>query len=352
MKDIYELISEQLNKKESFVLATILKKLAPAPREEGTKMLIRKDFSIGGTIGGGILEAMTIKLSAKVFEDGLYIIEDFIMPDKDDACLGMVCGGDISMLLEYVDYRDSQMVDMFRKAIELKQRGTDFVMITKLSEDRRRIKGSDKWICTETGFYGMENDEISEIIKDIREDFNGTKIKEVPIGKEIYLIEPFFNIESVHIYGAGHMAQRIAEITKKLGFYTVVMDDREEFANRERFETADEVKLIQSFNNLENYDMINGNSYIIIVTRGHVYDKDVLTQMLKTDSKYIGMIGSMSKRECIYNNLLNEGFTSEDLERVHCPIGLNIHAQTPEEIAVSIAAELIKVKREPKNEKR
>lgn len=352
MKDIYELINEQIEKKESFVLSTILRKAGSAPREEGTKMLIRKDFSIGGTIGGGISEAMTIKLAAKVFDDTQYIIENFVMSNKDAAGLGMVCGGDISVLLEYVDCSDSQMVDIYKKAIELKHCGTDFVMITKLSGDSGSIKGSDKWICTETGFYGIENEEIWGTIKNIRENFKETKIKEVFIGKEKYIIEPFFNVESVHIFGAGHVAQKIADITKMLGFYTIVMDDREEFANRERFETADEVRVVQSFNNLENYDIINGSSYIVIVTRGHAYDKDVLAHALRTDAKYIGMIGSRSKREHVYNNLLSEGFTSEDLERVHCPIGLNIYAQTPEEIAVSIAAELIKVKRGPKNEKR
>ncbi|HOR84927.1 MAG TPA: XdhC family protein [Bacillota bacterium] len=352
MKDVYELINEQLDKKESFVLATILKKSGSAPREEGTKMLVRKDFSIGGTIGGGISEAMTIKLSAKVFDSGMYIIENFVMSGKDAAGLGMVCGGDISVLLEYVDCSDTQTVDIFRKATELKGCDSDFVMITRLPEGQKRIKGSDKWICTETGFYGPENEKILGIIKGIREDFGGTRIRELFVGKERYMIEPFFNVESVHIYGAGHVAQKLADLTKNLGFYTVVTDDREEFANRERFKTADEVKVIPSFNNLANYDTINSNSYIIIVTRGHAYDKDVLAQMLRTDAKYIGMIGSRSKREYVYNGLLNEGFTSGDLERVYCPIGLNIHAQTPEEIAVSIAAELIMVKRGPQNEKR
>ncbi|MGI6702776.1 MAG: XdhC family aldehyde oxidoreductase maturation factor [Clostridia bacterium] len=352
MKAIYKLINKQLDKNESFVLATILKKSGSAPREEGTKMLIRKDFSIGGTIGGGISEAMTIKLAVKVFENGEYIIEDFVMSNKDAAQSGMICGGDISVLLEYVDCSDSRTVDIYKKAIELKHGSTDFVMITKLSGDNRRIKGSDKWICTETGFYGTENEEVREVAKHIREDFAGTRIKVWSVGKEMYIIEPFFDIESVYIYGAGHVAQKIADITKKLGFYTVVMDDREEFANRERFKTADEVRVIQSFNNLGNYDIIDDNSYIIIVTRGHAYDKDVLAQMLRTDAKYIGMIGSRSKRDYVYNSILNEGFTPDDLKRVHCPIGLNIYAQTPEEIAVSIAAELIKVKRGPQNERR
>jgi xanthine dehydrogenase accessory factor len=352
MEDIYELVKKQLDKKESFVLATILKKSGSAPREEGTKMLIRRDFSIGGTIGGGLAEAMTIKLAARVFENGAYTIENFMLSNKDAAQQGMVCGGDISVLLEYVNCYDSRMVDIYKKAIELKHGGNDFVMITRLPDNNRRIKGTDKWICTETGFYGTENEEVLEVVKHVREDFSGTKIQEVTVRGERYIIEPFFDIESVFIFGAGHVAQRIADITKKLGFYTVVMDDREEFANRERFETADEVRVIQSFNDMENYDIIDSSSYIVIVTRGHAFDKDVLAQVLRTDAKYIGMIGSRSKREHVYNSLLNEGFTPSDLERVHCPIGLNIYAQTPEEIAVSIAAELIKVKRGPQNERR
>lgn len=350
MRGIYEQIHEQLVKKESFVLATILKKSGSAPRQEGTKMLVRKDFSIRGTIGGGMTEAMVIKLSARVFEYGGYMIEDFSMSNKEASCLGMVCGGDISVLLEYVDCNDAGVIGLYNKTIALKQDKTDFVIITRISEDQKKTSGSGKWICTETGFFGEENEEVQGVVKKIRESFAEIKIHEVVLGKESYLIEPFFNYESVYIFGAGHVAQKIAELTKKLGFYTVVMDDREEFANRERFNTADEVKVMTSFNNLSEYVKINNNCYIIIVTRGHAYDKEVLAQVLRTDAKYIGMIGSRGKRDYVYNSLLNGGFTSQDLERVHCPIGLHIYAQTPEEIAVSIAAELIKVKRGPRND--
>lgn len=350
MKDICEQVFELLKEKQAFVMATILTKSGSAPREEGTKMLIKRDFSIIGTIGGGILEALTMKLSSSVFDTKEYVIKDFALSNKDASSIGMVCGGDVTVLLEYIDPLDKNVVKIYEKARELKKNGTRFVMITKLSEKNPYLSGRDKWICTETGFYGIEGNEIQFITKSIREDFNTIKIKLLK-EKERYLIEPFFNFESVYIIGAGHVAQKIADLTKNLGFYTVVVDDREEFANKERFELADEVKVIPFFHNLSNQMTINHNSYIVIVTRGHSYDKEVLAQMLKTDAKYIGMIGSRSKRDHTYTELLKEGFTSKDIERVYCPIGIAIYAQTPEEIAISITAELIKVRRGPTNEK-
>lgn len=138
------------------------------------------------------------------------------------------------------------------------------------------------------------------------------------------------------------------DVWLKVGFYVTVVDDREEFANVHRFNMVDEVMVILAFENIEDYININQHSYVVIVTRGHSDDKDVLVQMLQTDAKYIGMIGSKSKRNHVYQSLLDEGFTYSDLERIHSPIGLNIFAETPEEIAVSIVAEMIQVRRQPK----
>jgi xanthine dehydrogenase accessory factor len=125
-------------------------------------------------------------------------------------------------------------------------------------------------------------------------------------------------------------------------FRTVVLDDRTEFANIERFPAADEIKvpaaLSEAFTDLD----IDRDSYIVIVTRGHRHDRTVLEQALRREAVYIGMIGSKGKRDAVYKALLDEGFTRADLERVHSPIGLEIGGDTPEEIAVSIVAELIK----------
>lgn len=117
-------------------------------------------------------------------------------------------------------------------------------------------------------------------------------------------------------------------------------DDRAEFANAERYPRAREVSVLDSF--ADCFDELGSDDYVVIVTRGHLHDRDVLAQALNTGAGYIGMIGSSRKREGVYRSLLAGGYTEDDLQRVHCPIGLAIGADTPEEIAVSIVAEMIR----------
>jgi len=147
---------------------------------------------------------------------------------------------------------------------------------------------------------------------------------------------------TVYIFGAGHCGMALAPVLSALEFRTAIIDDREEFANSSRFPLADEIVVPQSMDlSFADYEW-GAHSYIVIVTRGHVHDQLVLESALKTNAGYIGMIGSSKKRESIYKKLLEKGYTQADLDRVCSPIGIPIDAQTPEEIAISIAAELIK----------
>jgi len=350
MVDLFDHIVRLRETGESVVLTTILNKSGSAPREEGSKMLVKKDFSIEGTIGGGLMEALTIKSTLKVFGNHEYSIEDFSLSNKDASSLGMVCGGDIKVLLEYIDYHDPLLMEVYKKAYELKSQRIDFIMITLLPKEKKYLSSNEKWICTKESIFHWsdgEHDEtfIKDVIDKVMTNFSSTKIEEIDVQGETYLIEPFFHYESVCIFGAGHVAEKIAVVTKLLGFYTIVLDDREEFANQERFPQAEEVIVLPSFIDIVDHVRIDSNTYVIIVTRGHSFDKEVLAQMLRTDAKYIGMIGSRSKKAHTYNLLREEGFTDNDLSRVFCPIGLSINADTPEEIAVSIAAELVQVRR-------
>ena len=159
-----------------------------------------------------------------------------------------------------------------------------------------------------------------------------------------FFIEPTFVPGTVFLFGAGHVSQQVAEVAALVKFRTVVLDDREEFANPQRFPKADQIIVLLSFEQAFAGLEIDSDSYVVIVTRGHLHDKTVLEQALRTKAGYIGMIGSRRKRDMLYQTLLSEGFTQEDIDRVHCPIGLNIGGETPEEIAVSIVAELIKAR--------
>jgi xanthine dehydrogenase accessory factor len=160
------------------------------------------------------------------------------------------------------------------------------------------------------------------------------------------VIDPTVNRGTALIFGAGHVGRSLVPVLSSVEFRTVILDDRQEFANRERFGSADQIVHLDSFEEAFKGVTIDERSYIIIITRGHLHDRTVLRQSLRTKAAYIGMIGSRTKRDLTYQALLDEGFTKADLERVHSPIGLSIKAETPAEIAVSIAAELIRIRAE------
>jgi len=149
---------------------------------------------------------------------------------------------------------------------------------------------------------------------------------------------------TAYIFGAGHVGKEIAKVLKFVGFTTVVLDDRPEFANAERFPDADRIIVLDDFGIAFKDISTDEDSFIIIVTRGHSGDYDVLKQALERPGAYIGMIGSRKKIAAVYGMLREYGFGEADIARVHSPIGLAIGAETPEEIAVSIAAEMILVR--------
>jgi xanthine dehydrogenase accessory factor len=157
------------------------------------------------------------------------------------------------------------------------------------------------------------------------------------------LVEPLMAASFLYVFGAGHVSKQIVPLANLVGFHVVVIDDREEFADPGFFPAAKEIRYLPFEGAVERL-AIDEASFVVIVTRGHIHDKTVLAQTLKTGARYIGMIGSTRKRDIIYQKLLEEGFTQQDLDRVHSPIGLDIGAETPEEIAVSIVAELIKTR--------
>ncbi|MBU4228116.1 XdhC/CoxI family protein [bacterium] len=150
--------------------------------------------------------------------------------------------------------------------------------------------------------------------------------------------------EEVLIFGAGHIAVYVSKLMKMIGFKVTVIDDREEFANKERFPESDEI-IIESIDKALQHIKITPSTYIIIVTRGHLQDQEVLASVIESDAAYLGMIGSRKKNATVFQYLEEQGVSAQELKKVHAPIGIDIGAQTPEEIAVSIIAEIIQVRR-------
>lgn len=156
-------------------------------------------------------------------------------------------------------------------------------------------------------------------------------------------VEDYRKNPRLAIFGGGHVSQPTAHLGKMLGFHVTIMDDREDFVTKERFPEADEL-VYGDFKDLDQYIVPYENAYYVILTRGHLGDADCLRRLLKRPYEYLGMIGSKNKVRITRENLLKEGYSLEELDQVHAPIGIPLGGQLPEEIAVSIMAEIVKVK--------
>ena len=201
--------------------------------------------------------------------------------------------------------------------------------------------------CTEASVWALAR-EVLETDRPRRERFKLTPKEAGEEGLacggivEIF-IEPIGN-PVVILFGAGHIARAVASLCHMVGFKTTVVDDREQFANREHFPHASEL-VVSSFETCFEKLAINPSSYLVVVTRGHRYDQLVLSHAVKTAAGFVGLIGSKVKIAHIFQALRQEGVARERLEAVKAPIGLDLGCRTPEEIAVSIVAQLISHRR-------
>ncbi len=255
------------------------------------------------------------------------------------------------------------MSDIFEEIVKLKKQGEPAALATIISSrgSTPRDVGSKMIIKTDgstvesIGGGLMEAQVIQNALKVIK---NGKAeiisltlnaddaAKEGALcgGKLEVFIEPLIPAERVYVFGGGHISYYLAPMATAVNFQLTIVDDREEFANKERFPQADEI-IVGEFEKTTKELAPNQHSYIVIVTRGHSSDELVLQWALSTKARYIGMIGSKSKIKTIFANLEAKGISSSQLKKVYSPIGLGIGAQTPAEIAVSIIAELIEVRR-------
>jgi len=342
MNDVMIALCRLLESGEDVVLATIVSHSGSTPRRAGTKMIVRRDGAIVGTIGGGIVEAEVIDTASAVFSaQGILIRELDLQVGRQIESLDSLCGGQLTVLMEWVAASPTN-IELYRRLTASLQKGSKSAIVGIMPKDEGITDPVRKYLITKDKVYPdaipLTDGDVSGIMTSIR----GQRIPGLKeISGDTWLVEPVFNSGTVYIFGAGHVSLQLALLTHMVDFTTVVLDDRAEFANAERFESADEVVVLDRFESAFDKIHLNSDSYIVIVTRGHSHDKTVLEQALRSDAGYIGMIGSRLKRDAIYAALQKEGFSRGDLKRVHSPIGLKIEAETPEEIAVSIAAELI-----------
>ena len=324
MRRLLALMKEKLLACEDLVLVTVVAADGAAPRGAGARMLISKAGRIYGTIGGGAVEYRSQQIAEKILVDKVSKEQDFNLTKNDVQNLGMICGGSVNVYFHYLPAGNQNAIQVAAAAEEAYCQGEDLWLITDIGDGGRLSLAHKK----DPAYEG-------HLIR---------RPHRIQTNEKNLYIEQINFSDRVYIFGCGHVAQELEPVLTHVGFRCVCMDDRPEWARKEFFPTAEEVKLID-FNRIRDFITITDQDYICVMTRGHAFDTVVQAQVLPCHPKYCGVIGSRRKAAGVRKVLREEyGISDEDLDQVITPIGLDIAAETPAEIAISIAGEMIKVR--------
>jgi xanthine dehydrogenase accessory factor len=341
--DIFQNILSALEHEESIMLATVISTSGSTPASAFSKMLIKNSGTISvGTVGGGCMEGEVILHANRLYNARKAEILTFEL-NEDDIESGLICGGNLDILIEPMTRNDIPLVEQIKS---LRDDGVDCLLATLLTS-----KGIVLWkqvvLMTNDSIKALAST-IPHLTKELDTTIERAYKKhesqrlELPLGKLI--IEPIQGTPDLIVFGGGHVSKFVVQSAAMVGFRVTIVDDREKYANLIRFPDAAQT-IVSDFSEAFSKLTIKPTTYIVIVTRGHSYDELVLEQAVKTPAKYIGMIGSKRKILATYEHLMARGITAEQLKTVHAPIGIDIAAATAEEIAVSITAELVRVRR-------
>ena len=345
-REIATAIGRQLEAGRPFVVATIISQQGSTPRLPGTQMVIAADGTLTGTVGGGLLEAAVTERAGQVLQAGSPQLMNFELTARAMATMDMICGGRAEVLVDRIDPAAASGRCLSRWC-RLVIQGGPGSLLTVLSGPAEGTIQTRHFIIEPGSEEAVDHSQTLAALRQKATQISGPAVLTVVEAGDLRgVVEPVRSPRTVFIFGAGHVSQPTAHLAAMVGFKVVVLDDRGEFAQAARFPDAEAVAVLDDYQRAMADLPVAADSFIVIVTRGHLHDQTVLAQALKTPAAYIGMIGSRTKRATIYHNLHQQGFGDADLARVASPIGLAIGAQTPAEIAVSIVAEMIQKRRE------
>ena len=329
MRHILGDVTAELAAGRPVVLATILSSEGSAPRGIGAGMAVLADGSQRGTIGGGSVEYEAARRARTLFEARGSCVETYLLHPNEVADLGRICGGRVHVLFEHLA-PDAPTRELFSALAERAKRGQPAFLVRAIENDA----------VTDMGMFDGESLLFAKRIA--REEIGELTASRAVLteGATQLLIEPVGATSRVYLFGGGHVSQKLVPVLAYVDFRVVVLEDRPEFAEAALLPSAEDVRLC-AFDNIAPAAPVSKDDYIVIMTRGHMADYEILRQALRTDATYIGCIGSRHKIALTKQRLVADGFSETDFARVHTPIGLPILAETPEEIAISVCAEMI-----------
>lgn len=318
METIFEKMAKLLQEGNDLEFVSVCESSGSTPRKAGANMIILKDGTFWGTIGGGSLEFDSINKGMELLGQQKSLIHHYALNNYEAANVGMVCGGNTTLCFVFIDHQNEDVKKALQKYLELK----------KLHQ-----------AC-----YLKININNNELTDFIVEDGNLRSCNFNNIESTCTYEQPINSAGKVYIFGGGHISRCLVPLLQSVFFDCVVIESDEDFIKDENYPTLKE-KIICPFECVDKHIQFSECDYVVIVTRGHLHDATVLAQVLKNNLTYIGMIGSKTKIRATYEKLSEEyHYTNDDFEKVHAPIGIKIGGETPEEIAVSITAEMIEVR--------
>lgn len=309
----WQQLFSKLQENFSVYVLTVIQNSGSSPGRKGFKMLVAEDGFIFGSVGGGVMEFTLVEEAKNLLQtNNLPILfKKQIHQGKGKDKSGMICSGEQTVVFHPFN--------------------SDHIILVKDILNCLQNNQQKTISFTPTGINFMDNGISEKYEADIRSETNW-QFKEL-IGFK----------ETVYIVGGGHVGLAVSQLLKQLNFHVIVFDNRENL-NTLNANIFAHHKQVVDYSDIEKHIKQGNDSYVVIMTNKYTDDKLVLGQLLRNSYKFIGVLGSKAKLETMWNVLLKEGFTQQELDGIHAPIGLHIKSQTPEEIAVSIAAQIIEVK--------
>lgn len=340
MKRFFELLNEELISGRDITMVSVTASSGSTPRGAGARMIVGESGRIYGTIGGGAVEYFCQQKAQEVLKTKKSFNEIYTLRQNEVRDLGMICGGDVSCFFQYISSEVEENKKLIGQILDSFENNEDLWLIMDITED---AKSSTGIINGRKECFGMEIP--TKIIENL-----DSKSRKFMIENRIYYVEQINQNARVFVFGGGHVAQQLVPTLHRIGFNCIVLEDREDFAKEELFDGVVSTRIVNMEDLSEFCKEVTKSDYICIMTRGHKDDYIIQRQVLKTPARYIGVIGSKRKTASVMERLRNDGYVDEDLARITAPIGIPLDAETPAEIAISIAGQLINERAKDRHE--
>jgi len=313
--EIWSFIQEELSENNNVMLITVVERNGSSPGIVGFKMAVSETGAMTGSIGGGVMEYNMVELAkkeAKNKNQKAFIKRQIHNSDAEKDKSGLICSGEQTHAFIPLDKSKIDIINRILVKLDIGENG-----VLSLNQD---------------GISFNENKTLSDEIKYQFHDENNWEYTE-QLGLK----------DTIYIFGAGHVSLPLSQILRILDFKVVVLDDRKDLSTFENNVYAHQKRIVD-FKNITDIVSDGNHSFAVIMTVAHKSDSIVLKQLVQKNLKYLGMIGSKKKIQTIYESLMKDGISENDLAKVDAPIGLSINSKTTAEIAISIAAKVIQVK--------